>query len=98
MKILAILRPPDGTDPRDALMKHVRQELNALWDLYRDGLVREMYSPVGPGAILILEAESVAEANERLAELPLLSNQIMGLELIEMHPFSALQMLFNAQK
>ncbi len=96
MKILAILRPPEGTDPRAALAGHVRQEMQALWDLYRAGFVREMYSPGVPGAILVLEAQSIEEAVERLGELPLIAHQIMHLELIEMHPFSALAALFEA--
>jgi hypothetical protein len=98
MKILAILRPPDGTDARDGVRKHGREELQALWDLYRTGFVREMYSPGGLGAILVIEAQSTEEAAERLAELPLLRNRIMQLELTELHPFSALQMLFGATR
>jgi hypothetical protein len=96
MKILATLRSPDGIDPRDAVIKHAHEELQALWDMYRTGLVREMYSPGGLGAILVLEAQSLDDAAKRLADLPLLRNQIMRLELTELQPFSALQMLFGA--
>jgi hypothetical protein len=97
MRILAILRPPAGSDPRDAVAQHAHQEMQALWDLYRTGVVREMYSPGGLGAILILEAESLEDADRHLASLPLLTNQIMSLELTELHPFSALQMLFRTE-
>jgi hypothetical protein len=90
MKILAILRPRDGSDARSAVMKHAREELQALSDLYRTGVVREMYSPGGPGAILVLEADSHEHAAKQLADLPLLSNDIMTLELIELHPFAAM--------
>jgi hypothetical protein len=99
MRLLAILRSPDGIegrDLRDALMSHAKQEMLALWDLYRSGFIREMYSPGGPGAILVLEAESFDDATGRLGELPLIANQIMHLELMEMHPFTALQLLFEA--
>jgi hypothetical protein len=95
MKILAILRPHEGTDARSAVMKHAREELQALWDLYRSGFVREMYSPGAPGAILVLEADSREDAARRLADLPLLANEVMTLELIELHPFGAMQMLFG---
>jgi hypothetical protein len=95
MKILAILRPPDGTNPRDAVMEHAQQELRTLWELYRSGVVREMYSPGGSGAILVLEAETVEDAATQLAVLPLLANRIMSLELTELRPFGALQMLFS---
>jgi len=93
MRVLAILRPPAGTDVRDAVMQRAEEEMRSLWELYRTGLVREMYSPGGPGAVLVLEADSLEDARERLA-LPLLAEGIMSLELIELHPFAALQMLF----
>lgn len=97
MKILAILRPPENTDVREAIMRHLREELESLWGLYRTGFVREMYAPRGPGAILILEAVSIEDARSRLAELPLLSNHIMQLELIELNPFGAIERLFAAE-
>jgi hypothetical protein len=98
MKLLAILRPRDGIDAQSAVMEHAREELHALWDLYRSGFVREMYSPGGPGAILVLEADSREEAAGRLADLPLLAADIMTLELIQLHPFGAMQMLFADQE
>ncbi len=98
MKILAILRPIDGIDARSAVVKHAREEMRALWELYRAGAVREMYSPGGPGAILVLEADSREDAAKLLAGLPLLAGNIMSLELIELHPFNALQVLFDDRK
>ena len=77
-------------------MRQLRDELEALWELYRTDFVREMYAPRGPGAVLVLEADSVAEARRRLGELPLLSNEIMELELIELGPFGAFQRLFGS--
>lgn len=96
MKLLAIMRPAAGTDVREALLARARVELAGLWTLYGDGVVREMYSPGGPGAVLVLEAASVEEARQRLGELPLLRDQVMELELMELHPFLAWQMLFDS--
>ena len=95
MKVLAILRPPDGADVHTAIAAHAAQEMGALWRLYRADAVREMYSPGHPGAILILEADSLAAARSTLAQLPLLTHNVMTLELIELHPFAALQTLFG---
>ncbi len=95
MKILAILRPRQQDDVRAAVMKHADAELRALWSLYGDGVVREMYSPGGPGAVLVLEADSLREAASRLGELPLIAHDVMVAELIELHPFGALEMLFS---
>ncbi len=96
MKILAILRPPDDVDVRDAIMQRVGDELKALWRLYADAEVREMYSPGGPGAVLVLEAPSAAAAGDLLQALPLVRDAVMTLELIELHPFAVLQMLFGS--
>lgn len=95
MKLLAIMRPRDNKDVRSQIAVHARDELHALWQLYRDGLVREMYYPAGPGAVLILESESVESAIARLAQLPLIVERVMQLELIELQPFRALEILFG---
>ena len=73
MKLLAIGRPRAGIDPRQAITPHVRAELNALWQLYASGSVRDMYSPGGPGSVLVMEAESIDAARATLAELPLVA-------------------------
>jgi hypothetical protein len=94
MKILAIMRPKDGVDVRSALSRHGREELHAVWQLYCDGFVREMYSLEDPGAVLILESESLQTAAGRLAELPLISSDSMTLELIALQPFKPIETLF----
>jgi hypothetical protein len=94
VKIAAILRAPDTPDVRAALARRAGEELAALWQLYRDGVVREIYSPGGPGAVLILECESASAAAALLQALPLVANGIVTVELIELHPFQALAMLF----
>jgi hypothetical protein len=95
VKLLAIMRPREGVDVAREVADHARAELRALWNLYREGLVREMYSPGGPGAVLVLEAGSITEAERALSELPLLAQRIMSLELIELRPFGAIEMLFD---
>ena len=94
MKLLALLRPPQGSDVREALAAHAHQELLALWELYSEDWVREMYLPGGPGAVLVLEADSREAATERLRRLPLVSDHVMELELIELQPFRPIQLLF----
>jgi hypothetical protein len=95
VKFLAIMRPREGLDVRSEVASHARAELRALWELYARGLVREMYSPGVPGAVLVLEASSTEEASRMLAELPLLAGGIMSLELTELRPFGAFQMFFG---
>ena len=47
MRLLAIGRPRDGADVHQ-IARYAREEMRALWQLYRDGVVREMYSPGCP--------------------------------------------------
>jgi hypothetical protein len=94
MKVLAIMRPAEGVDVRSALAVHGREELRALWRLYRDGAVCEMYSPGKPGAVLVLDAESLESATALLQTLPLIADSVTELELIELRPFAAIEMLF----
>jgi uncharacterized protein (DUF1330 family) len=97
VKVMAILRAPDTPDLRAELARQAREEFGALWQLYRDGVVREMYSPGRPGAVLILECESVRAATELLHALPLVASRTVTVELIELQPFRAFEMLFASR-
>jgi hypothetical protein len=44
--------------------------------------------------VLVLEADPIDAARALLAELPLVTNQIVDFELIELRPFSAFATLF----
>jgi hypothetical protein len=90
------MRPREGVDDVQAeVMRHAEAELRALWEDYRDGFVSEMYSTAGPGAVLVLEAESTQQAERRVSEFPLIQNRVMQAEIIELRPFEALAMLFS---
>jgi hypothetical protein len=95
VKLLAIGRLRPGLDARESVAPLARDELRTLWELYGEGVVREMYSPGGPGAILVLEADSLQHAEAELSKLPLVVNGVFDFELVELRPLSAIQMLFS---
>jgi len=97
MKLLAIGRPGDGASS-DKIGGHAREEMRALWELYRDGRVREMYSPGRLGAVLVLETADRGEAENALAALPLVAAGLIVFELVELHPFGAFEVLFADQQ
>jgi hypothetical protein len=97
MKLLAIGRPRPGIDARTSIAPHARDEVAALWQMYRSGLVREIYSPGGPGIVMVLEASSPEEAKAALDGLPLVANDIVEIELIPLQPFTALTVLFEGR-
>lgn len=57
--------------------------------LKADGLLVEAYSPGGPGAILVFQAGR-PEAQDALAALPLVTAELIDLEIIELYPFQGL--------
>jgi hypothetical protein len=95
VKLLAIGRPQPGVETRTAIARHAEDELRTLWEFYGSGFVREMHSPGGPGAVLILEAASLKAGQQRLGELPLVANGIIEFEVIELQPFIAFERLFS---
>lgn len=96
MKLLAIGRPR-SEDASSEIAQHAWEEMRSLWELYRGGTVREMYSPGGPGSVLVLEAVSKQDASVTLAGLPLVQAGVIEFEVIELHPFAALGLLFAAE-
>ena len=85
---------PCVADPGPAIARLAREEMDALWELYAQGTVREMYSPGGPGAVLMLEAQDEAAALAAIGRLPLAAQGVIAFELTELRPFAALSLLF----
>jgi hypothetical protein len=77
--VVAVGRPQAGLDARAAIAPRAGAELTALWALYAAGAVREMYSPGGPRAVLLMESESIAAAAAALAGLPLVATRSSSL-------------------
>ena len=96
MNLLAIGRPREGADIRE-IGRYAGEEMRTLWRLYRDGLVREMYSPGRPGAVLMLDTATAKDAEAALAGLPLVAAGLIVFELMELRPFGALEVLFAEQ-
>ena len=94
MRFLAICRPAPDVDVAREFMPHARAEMDALWALYSEGVVREMYQPGVPGAVLVLECADSEHARAQLERLPLVANGLVQAEVIELQPFGALRMLF----
>jgi len=96
LKLVAIGRPSESADS-SRIGLYAAAEMRALWQLYRDGAVREMYWPGRPGAVLVLESATKTEAEAAVAGLPLAAAGLIDFEVIELHPFTALEVLFAMQ-
>jgi hypothetical protein len=101
MKLLAIGRPRPGVNVGTAIPPLARAELMVVLELYGAGVIREMYSRAEPGAVLVLETPTVGTATAALARLPLVVNELVEFDFIELRPFGAFDVLFpdqNAQR
>lgn len=104
MQILALgRRQAESAMAPEEAQQHLLAEIRGVWDLYAQGICRELYSRVGiPGsAVLLLECESTEAAQAALATLPLvrlgvIDFGVIGFDLIPLAPFTNLSRLFGA--
>ena len=96
MKILVLAQRREAVS-LEQMRPHFKAEVEAVWDLYTRGIVREFYTRADQGgpAILTVESETVEAAQKALAELPLVELKMIDLDLIPLAPFSNLTQLFQ---
>ena len=94
MKILALERElPDATD--EAFRPHLKAEAARAWELYQEGIFREMYFDADLHTIvLVLECDSLDEARTVLDTLPLVEAGLIMFETIPLVPYSGFARLF----
>lgn len=98
MRIIAIEKEKPGLTKRD-FIPHLRDEAREGWELYKKGIIREMYfRDDKPEAILILECNSLEHAEEELQALPLVAKGLISFELIPLRPYHGYERLFDKNK
>lgn len=96
MKIIAIEHEIRGTDAA-GFAAHGKAEAQQLWQLYLDGIIREPYFRQDKKeAVLILECESIQQAENYLATLPFVREKLIRFELIPLSPYPGFSRLFNS--
>ncbi|GAA4374592.1 superoxide dismutase [Agromyces bauzanensis] len=89
MQLLALSKPAPSIDPED-LAGLIPSEAHHVWQHYLEGFVRHAYFRTGrddPGAVLILEADSVDHATAVLDAMPLRRAGLITFEVIPIGPF-----------
>jgi hypothetical protein len=96
VKILVLPRIRDGVRPEE-LEPHASAELQAVGDLYAQGICRELYTRADrPGAVVfVVESASVEAARRARAALPFVELNLIDLELIPLAPFTPLARQFR---
>ena len=94
MKILAIGRRPEGVAPAD-FARYQQAELRQAWQLYGDGVIREMYTRTdAPNVVLMMEAPDLGQARAAIDGLPMVAAGVLTFDLMALGPFLHFQALF----
>ena len=88
MKTLVLCRLRPGVTVTD-IAGHRAAEMAALRQLKAEGTLAEAYSPDGPGAILIFEADKEAVEGV-VSALPLVIAKLSDTEIIGLQPLTGL--------
>lgn len=95
MKILALEKELPGTSAGQ-FQPHLEAEAARVWELYRSGILREIYFRADQhSAVLVLECTTLEEARETLNTLPLVQTGLIEFDLIPLAPYTGFERLFT---
>ena len=95
--VFALLKAKPGVT-RERVMAVMPAEIRATVQLYIDGKIREWYSREdGRGAVFLLNATDVAEAESIMESLPLAKEHLLDHEYIPVGPLTPLRLLMGNQ-
>jgi muconolactone delta-isomerase len=94
MKILVMPKPIEGVS-REEMLRHAPAEIQAVWELYKQGIVREFYTRVNEAnrVVLVFESASEEAARDTLATLPFAQMHLIDFDVIPLAPFFGLEHL-----
>lgn len=94
MKLLAVDRLLEGAELNE-MKKHLKDEAHMAWDLHKAGILRELYFKESqpPGAVFIMECDSIDQARHILSELPLVKANLVAYDLYPLSYFKPFEFL-----
>lgn len=94
MKLLCLDVPQAGAT-LDQYAPYLHDEVRHTWELYKSGLVRDIYFRQDrPGVAIMAEADSVEAARAALMQVPLAKVGLIGWEVIPLGPMLNWELLF----
>jgi hypothetical protein len=98
MKMLVLPKPIEGVS-REEMLRHAPAEIQAVWELYKQGIVREFYTRANEAGrvVLVLESASEEAAREALGVLPFVQFHLIDFDFIPLAPFYGLEQLSAAR-
>ncbi len=74
----------------------LKEEAQHAWELYKEGIIREVYLRTDrPGALIVFECESVEEAKKITENLPLVKAGLIEFNFIPVGAFTPWESLFS---
>ena len=92
MKYLATEIDNEGVDWSNSEII-LKEEAKVALKLFEQGFIREMYFDEENCAVLILECQSKSEAEQNLAQLPLVKAGMIKFEIKELKPYTGFSRL-----
>jgi len=98
VKILAIEHELSNSSA-DQFKEYARAEALKVWELQQSSVIREIYFRADRDeAVLVLECESISEAQEILGTLPFVGSNLISFEIIPLKAYPGLARLFDSEK
>lgn len=95
MQFIALSRRQPGTT-QDLLAPHATEEANVAWQLHTEGVLRSVHiCPDRPGSVIILECQSLSDAEAALARLPMVKDGLITFDVSRMIPYTGWAALFR---
>jgi hypothetical protein len=95
MKVLALEKDVPGVTD-EASKPYLAEEAARVWELYQAGVFRELYFRQDkPSAVLVLECDDVAAAQEALHSLPLVREGLIAFDVIPLVAYPGFARLFG---
>jgi muconolactone delta-isomerase len=95
VKILALEREQPGVKPEDFRL-HGKAEAARAWELHQQGVIRELYFRADRSeAVLVLECDSLEDAQQALETLPLVREGLITFDLIPLVAYPGFARLFG---
>jgi hypothetical protein len=96
VKILAIEKEVPGVDWSTVSRELLAQEALGVYRMYLSEQLREHYFNEENCAILVLECDNKAQAQELLGKLPLVERNLIVFEIMELHPYNGYGRIIQA--
>lgn len=90
MQFLSISRRRSERFSDEQFSAHIDAERERVRELYRDGIVRAIWSRKdAPGAVMLLECADEAAAKQAVGSLPLAQRDMLDVQILPLQPYPA---------